>query len=71
MNKDMDLLIGDFLNKWEAMLDASQQIPGFKWDFKVSITSSNNLADKRNEVIIGINNSFVNNGMTYTSTING
>jgi len=60
----------DFLNKWDEMLKAANEIEGFKWDFKVRITSNNSLIEDRVRTINGINESFSRNHMTWTSSNN-
>ena len=36
-----------FLEKWNEMMDAANDIDGFKWKFSVSITSDNSLLPER------------------------
>lgn len=60
----------DFLNKWDEMLKAANEIEGFKWDFKVRITSNNSLIEDRIRTINGINESFTRHNMTWTSSNN-
>ena len=54
----MDTKIENFLTKWNEMLDAANEIPGFKWEFEVSITSNNLLIGDRVKTINGINEAF-------------
>ena len=60
--------IENFLNKWDEMLKAANEVDGFKWNFRVSITSDNSIADDRVRTINGINESFTRNNMTWTSS---
>ena len=60
--------IADFLNMWNATMEAANKIEGFKWEFEVSIQSDDSLMEDRIKVINGINKSFTNNNMTYTTT---
>jgi hypothetical protein len=60
--------IDNFLNKWDEMLKAANEIDGFKWQFKVSITSDNSIIEDRVKTINGINESFTKNRMTWTSS---
>lgn len=64
----MDNSIKNFLDKWNEMLTAANEIPGFKWKFSVSISSDNNLIDDRVKTINGINESFTKHNMTWEST---
>lgn len=59
--------IENFLEKWNEMLAAANEIDGFKWRFKVSITSDNFIIEDRVKTINGINESFTRNNMTWTS----
>ena len=60
--------IENFLEKWDKMLAAANEIEGFKWNFKVSITSDNSIIQDRIETINGINESFTKHNMTWTSS---
>ena len=63
----MDTKIENFLTKWNEMLDAANEIPGFKWEFEVSITSNDSLIGDRVKTINGINEAFTNHNMTWSS----
>lgn len=60
--------IENFLEKWDEMLEAANSIDGFKWNFKVSITSNNSMVQDRITAINGINESFTKHNMTWTSS---
>ena len=62
--------IENFLRKWDEMLEAANEINGFKWNFKVSITSDNSIIEDRVKTINGINESFTKHNMTWTSSNN-
>lgn len=60
--------IAKFLEAWDAMLTAANEIDGFTMNFKVSITSDNRLIEDRVKTINGINESFTRHNMTWTSS---
>ena len=60
--------IENFLEKWNEMLVAANQIDGFKYQFEVTIHSDNSLIEDRVKTINGINESFTRNNMTWTSS---
>lgn len=60
--------INEFLERWDEMLAAANAIDGFKWEFKVSITSDVAILDDRIRTINGINESFSKNKMSWTSS---
>lgn len=60
--------IENFLEKWNEMLVAANQIDGFKWSFDVTIVSDNSLINDRVRTINGINESFTKNNMTWSSS---
>ena len=62
--------IENFLEKWNEMLVAANQIDGFKYQFEVTIHSDNSLIKDRVKTINGINESFTRNNMTWTSSNN-
>lgn len=68
MNEIRNEQIENFLNKWNDMLEAANEIEDFKWNFKVSITSDNSLVEDRVKTINGINESFTRNNMNWSST---
>ena len=70
MSENRNGQIINFLNKWDEMLRAANEIEGFKWNFKVAITSDNSLIEDRVRTINGINESFSRNNMTWTSSNN-
>ena len=57
-----------FLEKWNEMLDAANDIEEFKWKFSVGITSNNELVQDRIKTINGINDSFTKHEMTWDSS---
>lgn len=63
-----DVQIERFLDKWNEMLKTANEIDGFEWKFNVSITSDNSLVEDRVKTINGINQSFTNNNMHWTSS---
>lgn len=63
----MDKKIENFLNAWNDMLTAANEINGFKWEFRVSITSDNSIIEDRVKTINGINESFTRHNMSWTS----
>ena len=60
--------IENFLEEWNEMLVAANQIDGFKWSFDVTIVSDNSLINDRVRAINGINESFTKNNMTWISS---
>ena len=60
--------INNFLEKWNEMLSAANDIEDFKWSFDVCITSDNSLMNDRVRTINGINESFTRNNMVWTSS---
>ena len=60
--------INNFLEKWNEMLSAANEIEDFKWSFDVSITSDNSLMNDRVRTINGINESFTKHNMTWSSS---
>lgn len=61
-NKDREKQIENFLNKWDDMLQAANEISDFKWKFNVSISSNDSIMIDRVKTINGINLSFAKNG---------
>lgn len=59
--------IENFLEKWEEMLKAANEVEDFKWKFGVTIISDNSLVDERVNTINRINESFTRNNMTWSS----
>lgn len=62
--------IENFLGKWDEMLKAANEIPGFTWKFGVTISSDVSLLADRVATINGINESFTRNNMTWNSSSN-
>lgn len=62
--------IQNFLEKWDEMLVAANQIEGFKYVFDISIISDNSIKEDRVRTINGINESFTRNNMTWSSSGN-
>lgn len=50
-----DVQINKFLEKWNEMLMAANEIDVFKWDFGVTIASNNSIIKDRVKTINGIN----------------
>lgn len=65
---DRNAKIEMFLEKWNEMLDAANDIEEFKWKFSVEITSNNELVQDRIKTINGINDSFTKHEMTWNSS---
>ena len=65
---ERNVQIENFLEKWNEMLVAANQIDGFKWSFDVTIVSDNSLINDRVRTINGINESFTKNNMTWSSS---
>jgi len=64
----MENKIKSFLDKWDDMLAAANEIEEFKYKFAVSVSSVDRYEMDREELISGVNKSFVKNGMTYNSS---
>ena len=61
-NEEREEMIEIFLNKWDDMLKAANEISDFKWKFSVSISSKDLIVIDRVKTINGINLSFAKNG---------
>lgn len=68
MNEIRNEQIAKFLDKWNEMLGAANEIKDFKWNFEVSITSDNSLVEDRVKTINGINESFTRHNMSWSSS---
>jgi hypothetical protein len=55
--------IADFLDAWDHMLECSDKIKCFDWEFEVKITSSKDLEWLRDAANKGINEVFREHGM--------
>lgn len=66
--KDNNQKIETFLEKWDAMLKAANEIDGFTWNFRVAITSDASLINERIKAINGVNESFSRHNMSWTSS---
>jgi hypothetical protein len=64
----MEDKIKNFLEKWNEMLEAANNIEEFKYEFKISVTSDNRLIHEREQLISGVNESFAKNNMHYNSS---
>ena len=64
----MNEKIDNFLTKWNEMMVAANEIHGFKYEFKLTISSDNSLIEQREKLINGVNKSFEENGMKYNSS---
>lgn len=60
--------IAKFMEAWDAMLAAANNIEGFTWKISVSITSDQKLVADRVKTINGINESFAKHNMRWTSS---
>lgn len=60
--------IAKFLEAWDVMLTAANEIEGFTWEFGTTIRSDNRLIEDRVKTINGINESFTRHNMTWTSS---
>lgn len=60
--------IETFLEKWDDMLRAANEVSGFTWQFDVTISSDNSLIEDRVKTINGVNESFTRHNMTWTSS---
>lgn len=67
MNEKRNAQIDNFLEKWNEMLKAANEVEGFTWNFKVTITSDNSLIPDRVRTINGINETFTNAGYSWSS----
>lgn len=65
----MDEKIDAFLEKWNEMMIAANAIEEFKYRFELSITSDSEFIQERERMISGVNKSFTDNGMKYTSSL--
>ncbi len=63
MNDKIDI----FLEKWNDMIIAANAIEEFRYEFNVSISSKTMFIHEREGMITGINKSFADNGMRYSS----
>ena len=68
MGENRNAQIENFLDKWNEMLAAANEIDGFKWKFEVSIASANSIIEDRVKTINGINEAFTRNGMNWSSS---
>lgn len=62
--------IENFLEKFDEMLEAANEIDGFKWKIGVSITSDNSIMKDRVKAVNGINMAFTKNNMNWTTSNN-
>ena len=69
MNENRNAQIDNFLEKWNEMLRAANEIEGFTFDLSVTIHSENSIIEDRVRTINGINESFERNGMNWTSDV--
>ncbi len=66
-NEQRNQAIENFIEKWDEAMKAANGISDFKWRFRVSITSDNQLIEDRVKTINGINETFTKHEMTWTS----
>lgn len=64
----MEKQINEFLIKWEEMVKAANAIEEFKIKLSITVESNTQYAALRNELISGVNKSFIKNGMKYQSS---
>ena len=64
----MEEQINEFIMKWDEMVKAANAIEEFKIKLSISVDSNNQYAALRNELISGVNKSFIKNGMKYQSS---
>lgn len=64
----MEKQINEFLIKWDEMVKAANAIGEFKVKLSIGVESNNQYAALRNELISGVNKSFIKNGMKYQSS---
>lgn len=64
----MEKQINEFLIKWDEMVKAANAIGEFKVKLSIGVESNNQYAALRNELISGVNKSFIENGMMYQSS---
>lgn len=67
-NDERNELIDVFLEAWDEMIRASSKIEDFNFNFKVSISSDNSIADDRVRTINGINESFTRHNIGWSSS---
>lgn len=64
MNKyARQILIDNFIEKFDKALEAMMAIDDFKWNIEISITSNNALLNEREDTIKKINQAFRKNGL--------
>ena len=64
----MEKQINEFIIKWEEMVKAANAIDEFKIKLSITVESNTQYAALRNELISGVNKSFIKNGMKYQSS---
>ena len=64
----MEKQINEFIIKWEEMVKAANAIEEFKIKLSITVESNTQYAALRNELISGVNKSFIKNGMKYQSS---
>lgn len=64
----MNEKIDNFITKWNEMLMAANEIEEFKYEFSVKVSSDNRLIEHREKLIDGVNKSFNENRMKYSSS---
>lgn len=67
-NDERNELIDAFLEAWDEMIRVSSKIEDFNFNFKVSISSDNSIADDRVRTINGINESFTRHNIGWSSS---
>lgn len=65
----MEKQINEFIIKWEEMVKAANAIEEFKIKLSITVESNTQYAALRNELISGVNKSFIKNGMKYQSSL--
>lgn len=67
-NDERNELIDAFLEAWDEMIRVSSKIEDFNFNFKVSISSDNSIANDRVRTINGINESFTRHNIGWSSS---
>lgn len=67
-SENRNMLIENFIEKWDEAMVAAKEITDFTWQFGVTITSDTAIIDDRVKTINKINESFTKNRMSWSST---
>lgn len=66
-NEERMVQINEFLEAFDKMLDKADAIEDFVFDFSVTITSNNEIAEDRVSTINGVNQLFTKHGKRWSS----